>query len=86
MLDIGYLCIQPRARMRVQEPLWCPFVGPRWVYALAGQYGKHMGRQACRAGDKLAIGPLSGPGEALATFVTASEDTCVAAALESEQG
>ena len=47
--------------MRVHEPLWCPFVGPRWVYALAGQYGKHMGRQACRAGDELAMGPLRGP-------------------------
>ena len=64
LLDIGYLCIQPRARMRVHEPLWCPFVGPRWVYALAGQYGKHMGRQACRAGDELAIGPLNGTGVA----------------------
>ena len=48
--------------MRVHEPIWCPFVGPRWVYTLAGQYGKHMSRQACRAGDELAIGPLRGPG------------------------
>ena len=29
VLDIGYLCIQPRAWMRVNQPLWCPFVGPR---------------------------------------------------------
>ena len=29
VLDIGYLCIQPRAQMRVHKPLWCPFVGPR---------------------------------------------------------
>ena len=65
MLDIGYLCIQPRARMRVHEPLWFPFVGPLWVYALAGQCGKHMGRQACRAGDELAMGPLRGPGVAV---------------------
>jgi len=50
--------------MRVHGPLRCPFVGSRWVYALVGQYGKHMGRQACRVGNKLAMGPLRGPGVA----------------------
>ena len=62
VLDIGYLLIRPRARIRVHEPLRYPFMGPLWVYAPAGQYGKHMGRQACRAGDKLAMGPLRGLG------------------------
>ena len=50
--------------MRIHEPLWCPFVGPRWVYTLVGQYGKHMARQASRADDELAMGPLRGPGVA----------------------
>ena len=62
LLDIGYLLIRPRAQIRVHEPLRYPFMGPLWIDAPAGQYGKHMGRQACRAGNKLAMGPLRGLG------------------------
>ena len=39
-------------------------MGSQWVYALARQYGKHIGTQACRAGNELAIGLLHGPGVA----------------------
>ena len=62
VLDIGYLCIQPRAWIRVPRTTTVPILGPLWVCALAGQYGMHMGRQACRAGNNLAIGSLRIPG------------------------
>ena len=62
LLDIGYLCIQPRAWIRVPRTTTVPILGPLWVCALAGQYGMHMGRQACRAGNNLAIGSLRIPG------------------------
>ena len=41
-----------------------PICGHLLVYTLARQYGKHMGRQTCRAADELAIGPLHDPGVA----------------------
>ena len=51
----------PRTTMVPICDLWAP---GGHTYALAGQYGEHMCRQACRAGDELAMGPLRGPGVA----------------------
>ena len=62
MLDIGYLCLQPRAWKLVPRTTMVPNYGPPVGIRAGRTYGKHMGRQACRADNELAIGPLRGPG------------------------